>query len=109
MVSFVFSCFELAVPCLHLLAHFPLTVGPPADPPCTAAPTGRYRIHVTLEDIQQDADLRCLLVDMLQASVSKSAVSVNDSCGLESELHVRGLVPVCSANCPLFSSKDCTF
>ncbi|KAL4438652.1 hypothetical protein ABPG77_006256, partial [Micractinium sp. CCAP 211/92] len=28
----------------------------------------RYRIHVTLEDIQQDADLRCLLVDMLQAA-----------------------------------------
>lgn len=28
----------------------------------------RYRMHVSLEDIQQDGDLRCLLVDMLQAA-----------------------------------------
>jgi 4-alpha-glucanotransferase len=28
----------------------------------------RYRLHVSLEDIAADADLRCLLADMLQAA-----------------------------------------
>jgi 4-alpha-glucanotransferase len=28
----------------------------------------RYRLHVTLEDVAADADLRCLLADMLQAA-----------------------------------------
>ena len=28
----------------------------------------RYRLHVTLEDIAGDSDLRCLLSDMLQAA-----------------------------------------
>ena len=29
----------------------------------------RYRLHVTLEQVAEDADLRCLLADMLQASL----------------------------------------
>lgn len=28
----------------------------------------RYRLHVTLEEVARDEDLRCLLTDMLQAA-----------------------------------------
>lgn len=40
----------------------------PPRSPSPSSPSCSYRLHVSLEDIAADADLRALLVDMLQAA-----------------------------------------